>query len=311
MLPAWMGTIVFSTLMLLMERHGGGVHIEDLPPAEVDQYLIYGHGSQVAARLSILFARTSILLLYLRIFYPPGVPRSATWWVILSVLTLNVLFCISYVLVEVLQCVPQGLPFGSGCVDRWSFLLSATLVNIVSDFAVMVVPLSSILKLQMNPRRKWLTGALFVLGALAPAISIIRLWFILTRRESMVTDITGTGFAIPLAALSEQSVAVIIGSTPVCNALVRRIVRRKPSQTPPHDGTTLSQRLWRTKLRYQGSGSKTKGKKHPGPFSIPDSMNLTGISTRTMGSNGEYLELTERNSTAKDSSQAQVSRAFD
>jgi hypothetical protein len=40
MLPAWMGTIVFSTLMLLMERHGGGVHVEDLPPAELDQYLI-------------------------------------------------------------------------------------------------------------------------------------------------------------------------------------------------------------------------------------------------------------------------------
>jgi hypothetical protein len=136
--------------------------------------------------------------------------------VIVSVLILNVLFCIAYVLVEVLQCVPKGLPFGSGCVDRWSFLLSATLVNIVSDFAVMVVPLSSILKLQMNPRQKWLTGALFVLGALAPAISIIRLWFILTRRESMVTDITGIGFAIPLAALSEQSVAVIIVYIVIC-----------------------------------------------------------------------------------------------
>lgn len=72
----------------------------------------------MVARISIFFARLSILLLYIRIFFPIGTPRSTFWWIIQIVIYLNLLYTISLILVTTLQCVPYHLPWGSSCVNQ-------------------------------------------------------------------------------------------------------------------------------------------------------------------------------------------------
>lgn len=39
MVPAWIGTIAFCTIQLLMIRHGSGVDIQDVPEADLEIFL--------------------------------------------------------------------------------------------------------------------------------------------------------------------------------------------------------------------------------------------------------------------------------
>ncbi|KAI1381994.1 hypothetical protein F4677DRAFT_11743 [Hypoxylon crocopeplum] len=299
MVPAWIGTIAFCIIQLLMVRHGSGLNISDVSPADLVEFLHLFQDSQITARLSIFFARTSILLLYIRIFFPHGSARSACWWVIQITIIINLLFTISFVLVTILQCVPRGLPFGSSCVNQWLVLVIASVINIISDIAVLVIPLACIWNLHMSRRRKWATGALFAFGALAPIASIARLGYQIPVSDS--PDVTLTYTIAALTATAEQAVAVIIGSAPVCNALVMRIVRGKRARAPNRNAT-VSQRLWPSR-EPQGTPSEGSKRKTRDPFRITEITGTTSTdilysqddTRRSNSTHQEYFELAGSN----------------
>ncbi|KAI6083121.1 hypothetical protein F4821DRAFT_196842 [Hypoxylon rubiginosum] len=305
MVPAWIGTIAFCTIQLLMIRHGSGVDIQDVPEADLEIFLNLFLDSQITARLSIFFARTSILLLYIRIFFPLGTARSAWWWVIQITITINLLFTIAFVLVTILQCAPYGLPFGSQCVNQWLVLVIASVINIVSDIAVLLIPLASIWNLQMSRQRKWATGALFAFGALAPVASIIRLGYQIPQSDSPNYTVIYT--IIALTATGEQAVAVVIGSAPICNALIVRMMRGKRARAPNRN-VTFSQRLWPSRERQAGTPEKRIERKIRYPFRITDIVgtNSTDIlysrddAGHSDGAHQEYVELHESNTTKVD-----------
>ncbi|OTA62869.1 hypothetical protein K449DRAFT_382173 [Hypoxylon sp. EC38] len=194
----------------------------------------------MVARIAIFFARLSILLLYIRIFFPIGTPRSTFWWIIQIVIWLNLLYTISLILVTTLQCVPEHLPWGSSCVNQWLILVLASVINIITDIAVLVIPIASILKLQVARKKKRAIWALFAFGVLAPVASIARLVYQIfavdDKNRTVVYSI------VLILATAEQAVAMIVGSAPVANASVVRLIWRK---RPSHiENKTISQRIW-------------------------------------------------------------------
>ncbi|KAI8627627.1 hypothetical protein F5Y19DRAFT_160342 [Xylariaceae sp. FL1651] len=270
MLCAWIGTISLCVLQLVMLQYGAGVNIWEVPDDDLKEYLKLFLNIQMVARIAIFFARLSILLLYIRIFFPIGTPRSVFWWVIQGVIWLNLLYTISLILALTLQCVPYHKPWGSSCINQWLVLVNASVINIISDIAVLVIPIASILKLRTTKKKKWAIWALFAFGALAPLASVARLGYqIPVANGSNKTVIYPI---VLLLATAEQAVAMIVGSAPVASVAVIRLVRRK---LPVAAGRkkTLTQRMWPSRE----ATTRPVGK-------IPDPYPITGGTDMAMAS---------------------------
>lgn len=230
----------------------------------------------MVARIAIFFARLSILLLYIRIFFPIGTPRSTFWWVIQVVIYLNLLYTISLILVTTLQCVPYHLPWGASCVNQWLILIMASVINIISDVAVLVIPIASILKLQTTRRKKWAIWALFAFGALAPLVSVARLGY-----QIPVANGANKTVIYPIVlilATAEQTVAMIVGSAPVASSAIVRLMWWRL----PHSGQnkTLTQRIW------PGREARSRDPRRGSRGGAPDPYPITGA---TLTESGEVL----------------------
>ncbi|KAI1124040.1 hypothetical protein F5Y10DRAFT_280507 [Nemania abortiva] len=252
MFLAWLGTISLCTLQLLMLQHGGGVNIWEM-----------------VARIAIFFARLSILLFYIRIFFPIGTTKSIFWWIIQAVIWLNILYSVSLILVLTLQCVPYHRPWGSSCVNQWLVLINASVINIISDIAVLVIPIASIIKLRTTKKKKWAIWALFGFGALAPLASIARLGYQIPVADGQNRTVI---YQIVLfLATAEQTVAMIVGSAPIASGVLISIIRRKHSRSPLLKNKTLTERLWPAR-EARSRQSSPRGVPDPFPLSDPTGM---------------------------------------
>lgn len=109
----------------------------------------------------------SILFLYLRIFY---IERYFRWaCTILNVLTGA--HGIAFVLTTIWQCHPmagfwdKSIP-GFYCVKIYPFWLSFSVVNIITEVVMLVLPVQEILRLSLRYREKLALVVVFSLGAL-------------------------------------------------------------------------------------------------------------------------------------------------
>ncbi|KAI8948668.1 hypothetical protein F4801DRAFT_581189 [Xylaria longipes] len=283
MFLAWLGTIALCTLQLLMLQHGAGLNIWEVPEHELKQFLKASQlwlDIQMVARIAIFFARLSILLFYIRIFFPIGTAKSIFWWIIQAVIWLNVLYSVSLILVLTLQCVPYHLPWGSSCVNQYLVLVLASVINIISDFAVLVIPIIFIIRLRTTKRRKWAIWALFAFGTLAPLASVARLGY-----QIPLADGKNKTVIYPIVlflATAEQTVAMIVGSAPIASGVVIGTLRQKRPHNPRLKQKTLTERIWPDREARSGY---SPGGGIPDPFPISDPTAMVTESAEGLNSN--------------------------
>ncbi|GAP91807.1 putative integral membrane protein [Rosellinia necatrix] len=264
---AWLGTVSLCTLQLIMIQYGAGVNIWEVPEPTLKEYLKLWLDIQMAARVAIFFARLSILLFYIRIFFPIGTQKSIFWWIIQAVIWINTLYSVSLILVLTLQCVPyRNRPWGSSCVNQWLVLINASVINIISDIAVLAIPIASIIRLKTTKRRKWAIWALFAFGTLAPLASLARLGY-----QIPLADGENRTVIYPIVlflATAEQTVAMIVGSAPIASGVIISTLRQK--RRPAHlQKKTLTERFWPSREARSGYVGASPGV-------IPDPFPITG-----------------------------------
>lgn len=117
----------------------------------------------------IIFAtKLSILLLFLRIFVPNG--RSTTYYTIHVLIWLNLFFYIANVPIEIWPCIPRkklwtpSLP--GHCLNNERVFVAGGAINVVSDFAILLLPVVLISRLQMPLKKKIGVSAIFATGFL-------------------------------------------------------------------------------------------------------------------------------------------------
>ncbi|KAK8022847.1 hypothetical protein PG993_013614 [Apiospora rasikravindrae] len=263
------GTLAMCALDLIVMRHGGGLVLVDGPDSDPWEQ----------KRISILFVKLSILLFYIRVFFPIGVSRKGTfWWLIQGVIWMNVLYTISIVTAVAVQCVPYGRPWGNVCMNTWLVLVFASSINTVSDFAVLLIPVGSVWKLQMSRSKKWAAVSLFAFGTLAPFASITRLVYQIAMAESK--DVTVIYLVVAVFATTEQVIGIIVGCLPVMSFWLMQLKRKMRAE---RNGLhTASQRLRRDWQIPTGSRDRRQ-RQHVGgrdPYHVTDA---------TIGSSQEIL----------------------
>lgn len=112
-----------------------------------------------------VFAKTSILLLYLRVF-------TRRWFTIAC--NIGIVFMtlhgIAFILAVSFQCNPVESiwdPEVKGkCIDLTAVGFSGAIFSIVEDIVILILPIPEIIKLQMSTNKKWGLVLLFSIGSL-------------------------------------------------------------------------------------------------------------------------------------------------
>jgi hypothetical protein len=112
-----------------------------------------------------VFAKTSILLLYLRVFTPRWFKMACYVGIVFLAL-----HGIAYILAVSFQCKPVESiwnPHIAGkCINLTTIGVSGAIFSIVEDVVILILPIPEIIKLQMSTNKKWGLVLLFGIGSL-------------------------------------------------------------------------------------------------------------------------------------------------
>lgn len=137
-------------------------------------------------------------------------------------------------LIDILQCRPvrasYSLPYLASmedprqvkCISRRAFSLTARSLHILTDCALLCVPIFIIVQLQMPLSRKCRLSAIFAVGGMSTIASIVRNVLI----DNPMEDATWQLYQVYIWNIIDITFAVIVSSLPALNAIVDRTIKR-------------------------------------------------------------------------------------
>lgn len=180
-LAAALGSTIGCLLILISANQALGRHTSYATPAQVESVLLLIWLDQINYLIVMALAKTSTLLLYTRIFHGEQQRgfRLVCWFTmavvgLTSVLLMifSVIMCrpVEYFWTRVHLLVVPGndesaaAAAGGKCKDNRPYLYANTVISIVTDMVIVVLPIRQIVGLQMARKKKVTVCALFGLG---------------------------------------------------------------------------------------------------------------------------------------------------
>ncbi|EXK24266.1 hypothetical protein FOMG_18993 [Fusarium oxysporum f. sp. melonis 26406] len=164
----------FTVLIKVQADAGMGMHVWDLTQEELLRPLRALFASILCYYLAFAFIKASFLFQFYRIF-----PRTRMRRIIYITGTFITLFSIETVIMTIFMCVPVQKfwkPSLAGfCFDKKPLWFSQSILHIVTDVIIFLLPVSELKHLNMPKRQKRALIFVFALGFLGCATSIVRL----------------------------------------------------------------------------------------------------------------------------------------
>ena len=114
---------------------------------------------------NILTVKLSFLYFYRRLF-----PQSSFKVALLAIGAFIISSSVAFLFLDILQCVPpasQWEPAVKGkCVNFTAVVLAAGVINVVTDFAILLLPMPVLWNLKVSGARKRMIICTFMLGGL-------------------------------------------------------------------------------------------------------------------------------------------------
>ena len=134
-------------------------------PSDQHQYNNYG---DMVYSFALLSTKLSIMLLIQRVFC--SVQRDIAYWLTTFLMFANTAFYTAFLIGPAAQCIPRSKIWNmeepGTCVDINKLYVASAVFNLLSDVAMLSVPIFMIWGLQMSIRRKIGVSAIFATGGL-------------------------------------------------------------------------------------------------------------------------------------------------
>jgi hypothetical protein len=122
-------------------------------------------GAEIMYNAAIPFIKASILLLYHRIFPQLWMKRALLW------LGFFILACsIAQIFADIFQCIPVGSLWGAHrkqyCINFPLLIKIFGVINILTDVAILALPMPSLWKLKLSESKKRLLLITFSIGGM-------------------------------------------------------------------------------------------------------------------------------------------------
>lgn len=160
--------IALVSIAFVMLDYGFGVHAYDLRLSKFIKFAEIINIQQIVYMPAILFTKVSVLMQLLDIFAPQR--PSWRWWTLLALIVANSCFFTILFFIEIFECIPRKkiwMPSLPGhCININQTFVASAVINVIDDFLILALPISWIIKLHMNSRRKLGISFIFATGLL-------------------------------------------------------------------------------------------------------------------------------------------------
>ncbi|KAF2646226.1 hypothetical protein P280DRAFT_544619 [Massarina eburnea CBS 473.64] len=211
---AAIGFFISVGLTLTGFSHGFGKHQWNVTVGDLFQSLHLIYIIQIIYSVTIFLAKLGILLQIQHIF--TGQKKSSMYWASWVLMALVTAAYISITFILAFPCTPirrAWHPLLPGtCNDKARPGIFSGVVNLVTDIAILALPIVSVFQLQLSLKKKLAVSAVFAIGLLACVISALRLYYSVIRTRS--EDFTYWLAVVGTCGLIELAIVVICGCFP-------------------------------------------------------------------------------------------------
>ncbi|KAM0282120.1 hypothetical protein ACHAQH_003160 [Verticillium albo-atrum] len=229
-----------SVLMMASVHYGFGQHVFNIEKNNRIMTMKLFYVAQIFYKLTINLTKSSILLLYLRLFSLRRSFRIAC----LTLLTVILLYCLATTASSIFQCTPvprawdRSIP--GSCISLTYNWYANAVFSIATDVAIILLPQRVIWKSQLPISHKRALMGVFGLGVFVTVTSILRMTTLnfSTRSPDPTYDIAST-----LWTMIEIHVAIICACLPMCRlplAYLFPSVLGTTAKTSPSNATSSS-----------------------------------------------------------------------
>ena len=126
------------------------------------------YGKEVVNAPMVYITKLSLLLQIQHIFAP--IHSGVAYWSLQAMIWLNTLYYTACVLATIIMCQPvrkAWQPWLPGhCIDVNALISVSSLINVISDLLVFVIPLFCVSRLRMPTTQKCAVAAVFAVGVM-------------------------------------------------------------------------------------------------------------------------------------------------
>ena len=237
--------------VMIGAQNGLGKHDEYITPDMMESLKRSIYAFTIFYNPALMATKSAILLLYLRMATAHPFLKIAS----LFVLAIVNLSGIVLTFLNIFQCRPVAAAFTDiegRCIDLVGLYLSSAPVNVLTDLAILLLPLPILTALRMEFRQKVVLVATFIVGGFVTIVDVIRIVYLqnalqIERAHGMAeatVDSRPPGFIYEVSftlmwSTVEVSVGLICACVLVLKPLVMRVMpsmlRRRRRSSVHHD----------------------------------------------------------------------------
>ncbi|KAJ5107992.1 hypothetical protein N7456_004667 [Penicillium angulare] len=226
---AWALFMGYCGISLVIGKHGGGYNWDDVSAPDQVLFKKFCYIATILYCPMALFVKIALLSILTRIFAPY---RGKVWFIYIFLGCLCTYYTVALI-VKIRMCspIPQywlGNVPGATCLDQTAALIADSVISVVSDIIILVLPLPLTWSLQMSRNRKLRVIGLLSAGGLATGFSLYRL--VLVLKEGNSTNQTIVFMDVILSGNAEGGVGLICACLPVLNVLIAHYRKEYSSQ---------------------------------------------------------------------------------
>lgn len=158
-------SLMVSICMQLAIENGYGMHKADLETDQLRLALKLFFFAQTPYKISVCLNKVAAILFCLRIFISQNFRIAA--FIVMGII---IAWSIGGVGATIWQCVPiagaWNKSLGARCINSDRFWVAYAVMNVLTDIMVLVLPIPSVLQLQLKLREKLLLCGIFLMGGL-------------------------------------------------------------------------------------------------------------------------------------------------
>lgn len=148
--------------------YGSGVHQWDVTRAHYVEFLKFVYTEELLYCAAIIPTKTSILLQQIHVFIPT---KNKLYYLTYSLIWLNavqyiVIFFLFTFLCRPMRRIWEGSLVPGQCLDHKALIISGSGLNVLSDLAILVLPIGSVWRLKLPMTKKLRISAVFAIGLL-------------------------------------------------------------------------------------------------------------------------------------------------
>ncbi|KLU92097.1 hypothetical protein MAPG_11044 [Magnaporthiopsis poae ATCC 64411] len=250
---AWFIAFALSFSIIWGTRMGLGRYDENIRPEDRPSLRRAQYAFSVLYNPALMATKTSILIFYLRLSKNTKPLLRLASYVVLAIVNLAGTIL---TFINIFQCNPtyagfQDVPFQPTCTPLLTVFICSAPINIVTDVAILTLPMPVLTSMRLPPRQKTILVITFALGVFVTVVDVVRIYYLQQAISYVPTTPSSDDNAIYggspefswNASLSfmwsavEVNVGIACACIPTLKPLIMKIL---PAMLVNPDGTTRS-----------------------------------------------------------------------